>query len=228
MIHSGGSGVCMESRIAPGDLWHHYHKCHSDISSWKMQPRQRCEGGNRAFGTSLPQTLCLKGPQQVVTAPSLCWLASSAPLPAMLSPSCISPAEVVGPWGSRSPPHTWTSAHLLQAHSCHSLRWSFQHTREEKGQPDGPAAGAEGGACPRCWLQSQNPWNNGALRVGPSKREETDFVSLPAGASGSLIMLKCHVNREDLLTWLAGLMWKHKPAKRAVKLWRKIILEKDN
>lgn len=37
MLPSGGSGVCMEKDCS-WDLWHHYRKCHGDISSWKMQP----------------------------------------------------------------------------------------------------------------------------------------------------------------------------------------------
>lgn len=201
----------------------HYHKSQRCLLI-KNADRQRCEGGKRTFESLTPQTLHFRRPEQAATAPSLCRLPWFHPLPALISLSCFSSAKAFGlcaqllPKGTSLLPATWTLARLLHTHSCHSLLWTLQHTNEERKLLERGPAQAQREA------PARNPgWGVESLRQQEpcgrlSKAEKTNFTSLSSCASRSLIMLKCLVNRKDLLTWLAGLVWKHKPAKIAVNL----------
>lgn len=128
--------------------------------------------------------------------------------PSLLSFLCsgFSSAQAFGlcvqllPKGASLLPTTRTLAHLLHVHSCHSLRGSFQPTSKEKGQLVRSPDQAPRGGVPAELAGSRNPWNNQELRVARSKTEKTNFASLPACVSRSLIMPKCLVNRKDLLT----------------------------
>lgn len=170
----------------------------------EIADRPRRERGQRAFGNSLPQTL------HTTTG-------SDSPFPLLAAISftllCYDFSFMLlsswGVWslrarGSRSPPHHLNScspspdAQLpLTSMELPGHEQGERAAREKPPQVQREAPASNAGLI---W----NPCNSQELRVGPSKKRKMDFISSPACASGNLIMPKCLVNRQDLLTWLGG------------------------
>lgn len=150
----------------------------------------------RAFGTSPPGTLGLRGPRQAVAVPSLCWLPSGPP--SLLFLFRISPAKVAGlraPEGAHLPPPGLLLTFSRRTAASH---WTeLPAPREEKGQLErGP--GCRGG--PYTVAPGAESLRQPERRVGGAKEKRQIFTSSPAGVSGSLVTPECLVHRKDPLT----------------------------
>ena len=139
-----------------------------------------------APGTSPPQTLHPRGPQQAARAPSLHRLPWSHPsllwfLFLLLFGEGIWSLSSASAQGSPSPPSICTPAQHLQARSCRLLHRTFQSTEERKRSWRG--AGHRGRLPPPAQAEVEILQNLQELQIGLGKTEETNFTSSPTCVS---------------------------------------------